>query len=207
MAITYPRSLPAGTAKRIRFKMNSMVGMSASPFTGSQQVYAHQGQFWSAEVELPPMQAATAEAWLGFLLSLNGREGTFLMGDPTRTATRGIGTGSPLVNGASQTGNTLITDGWTVSQTGILKAGDYIQLGTGSSSRLYKLRADANSDGSGNATLEIWPRLRSAPADNAALTVASAKGLWRLADNEQGWDLEEAGFYGISFNCVEAFDA
>ena len=206
MAISYPRNPPAGTPKRISFRLNSVVGASVSPFTGSQQIYAHQGQFWSAEVELPPMLAATAEAWLGFLLSLNGREGTFLMGDPTRASSRGIGTGTPLVKGASQTGNTLLTDGWTAGQTGILKAGDYIQLGSGTSTRLHKLREDADSDGSGNATLEIWPRLRSAPADNAAITVSSAKGHWRLADNEQGWSIEEAGVYGISFACVEAFE-
>lgn len=206
MAISYPLSLPAKSPARIRFKSNSIVGMSASPFSGSQQVYVHQGQFWGAEVELPPMLAEHAEAWVGFLLSLNGREGTFLMGDPTRTATRGIGTGTPLVNGASQTGNTLITDGWTASQTGILKSGDWVQLGTGSSSHLHKVVQDCNSDGSGNATLEIWPRLRAAPANNAALTVVSAKGLWRLDKNEQGWDIGEAQVYGISFSCVEAFE-
>lgn len=205
MAITYPLSLPAVAPRSIRFRSNSMVGASISPFTGSQQVYAHQGQFFSAEVDLPPMRAEYAEAWVGFLLALNGREGTFLMGDPTRTATQGVGTGTPLVKGASQTGNTLESDGWTISQTGILKAGDWIQLGSGSTSSLHKIVQDCNSDGSGNATLEIWPRLRSAPADNAAITVASTKGLWRLAENQQGWDIGEALVYGIRFSCVEAF--
>jgi hypothetical protein len=127
------------------------------------------------------------------------------MGDPVNIATRGIGTGTPLIKGASQTGNSVNTDGWTISQTGILKAGDWIQLGTASSSTLHKLRQDANSDGSGNATLEIWPGIRTAPADNAAITVASCKGLWRLADNTQGYDLDLAAIYGLSFSCVEAF--
>lgn len=207
MAISYPVSLPSGVPgpKRISFRMNSIVGASRSPFTGAQQVYAHAGQFWSAEVELPPMERADAEEWIAFLASLNGMEGTFLMGDPVNTTARGAATGTPLVKGASQTGNTLTTDGWTAGVTGILKAGDWIQLGTGSTSTLHKLQQAATSDGTGEAVLEIWPGLRTAPADNAVITVASCKGLWRLASNEQGYDIGEAQIYGIAFNCVEAF--
>lgn len=204
MALSYPLSLPSKGPARMVFRGGSVVGVSASPFSREQQVYAHQGDWWEVDVSLPPMERANAEAWIGFLLGLNGREGTFLLGDPVNTATRGVGTGSPLVKGASQTGKTLLTDGWTISQTGILKAGDWLQLGSGSSTRLHKIVQDADSDGSGNATLEIWPRLRESPADNAALTVASAKGLWRLAGNLREWSLERAGKYGLSFNAVEA---
>src|SRR4051812_41289591 len=39
----------------------------------------------------------------------------------------GAGGGPPLVNGASQTGGSLITDGWTPSLT-VLKAGDIFTL-------------------------------------------------------------------------------
>ncbi len=69
------------------------------------------------------------------------------MGDPVNTSPRGAATGTPLVKGASQTGNTLTTDGWTTGVTGILKAGDWIQLGTGSTSTLHKLQQAADSDG------------------------------------------------------------
>lgn len=206
MSISYPLSLPTvNVARRITFAMNSIVGMSASPFTGAQQVYAHAGQFWGAEVELPPMEQADAAEWIGFLLSLNGREGTFLMGDPVNTTPRGIAAGTPLVYGADQTGNSLETDGWTISTTGIMKAGDWIQLGSGSSSTLHQLRQDASSDGTGYAVLEIWPGIRTAPADNAAITVSAAKGLWRLAENRQSYDIDLAEIYGLRFSCVEAF--
>lgn len=188
----------------MQFRGGSVVGVSTSPFSREQQVYAHQGDWWEVDVSLPAMKRADAEPWVAFLLALNGREGTFLLGEPINTAPRGVGTGTPLVKGASQTGRTLLTDGWTISQTGILKAGDWFQLGTGSSSRLHKVVQDADSDGSGNATLEIWPRLRVSPADNAALTVSSPKGVFRLAGNMREWSLEQAAIYGLSFSCVEA---
>jgi len=205
MAITYPLSFPSALpAAGLAFGAKSSVGMSQSPFTAEQQVYAHQGEYWLADISLAPMIRERAEAWVGFLLALNGREGTFLFGDHVNPSPRGVGTGTPLVKGASQTGKTLLTDGWTAGQTGIMKVGDWLQLGSGASSRLHKVVQDADSDGSGNATLEIWPRLRSSPDDNAVITVESPKGLWRLASNTRYWDMGAAQLYGIQFNCLEA---
>ncbi|MDV2503077.1 MAG: hypothetical protein RX318_03910 [bacterium] len=205
MAISYPLSLPASPGVRaVALSARRVVAMTASPTTGQQQVQAHPGQWWSAQVALPPMVRADAEAWLSFLLKLDGRFGTFLLGDPAAPTPRGVATGTPLVNGASQAGNQLVTDGWTVSTTGILKAGDYIQLGTGTSTRLHKVLDDANSDGGGNATLTIWPNLRTSPADDDPITVSNAKGTFRLAQNEMPWEVDEALIYSVAFEAVEA---
>jgi hypothetical protein len=189
---------------RVRLVANDVVGVSQSPFTAVQQVYRYSGQFWEADITLPPMKRADAEYWISFLLKLNGPFGTFLMGDPNGVTPRGAATGTPLVNGAGQTGNELVTDGWTTSTTGILKAGDYIQLGTGATSRLYKVLDDVNSDGSGNATLTLWPDLRSAPADNAAITVSNTKTTFRLNSAQTSWDINEATIYGLTFGAREA---
>lgn len=205
MPISYPLSLPTTAGiMRVRLVANDVVGVSQSPFTAVQQVYRYSGQFWEADITLPPMKRADAEYWISFLLKLNGPFGTFLMGDPNGATARGVATGTPLVNGAGQTGNELVTDGWTTSTTGILKAGDYIQLGTGATSRLYKVLDDVNSDGSGNATLTVWPDLRSAPADNAAITVSNTKTTFRLNSAQTSWDINEATIYGLTFGAREA---
>ena len=159
-------------------------------------------EFWSEQCQIV-RKLTDAEQWITFLLKLNGMEGTFLFGDPNAKTPQGPATGTPLVNGASQTGNSLITDGWTVSVTGILKAGDYIQLGSGSTTRLYKVLNDADSDAGGNATFDIWPRLRVSPADNDLIITSAAKGLFALAGNIMEWDIEGAMKYGISFTAIE----
>lgn len=123
---------------------------------------------------------------------------------PTHTV--GVNTGTPLVNGASQNvtyassrttwTQSLITDGWTASQTGILKAGDVFtiagvnavnrksRVSTGQLQQ-FVVTADANSDGSGNATFTISPPIitsgaqqtvDAAPANNAAITVQTGTG-------------------------------
>jgi hypothetical protein len=204
MAITYPLSLPTQSAiAKIRLSANEIVGISQSPFTAAQQVYKYPGQFWEADVTLPPIKRADAEYWVAFLLKLNGPFGTFLLGDPLGATARGVATGTPLVNGGSQVGNELVTDGWTTSQTGILRAGDYIQIGSGATAQLYKILDDANSDGSGNATFTIWPSLRSSPSDNATIIVSSPKGVFRLT-TPASWDIDEASIYGLTFGAREA---
>ena len=204
MAYTFPISFPNLGVASMNIRAVSVVGASVSPFTGQQQVYKHQGQWWEAEISLPSMKRDEAEQVASFLIKLNGKYGTFLLGDKANIAPRGVGTGIPLVYGGSQTGDQLITDGWTVDTTGILKAGDWIQLGSASSSRLYKVLDDVNSDGSGIATLNIFPNLRSIPSDNSTIIVNSPKGQWRLSSNETNYSINEASIYGITFACIEA---
>lgn len=202
--MTYPLALPSNRQiSNCRINAVDIVGTSTSPFTGVQQVYAYTGQFWELDITLRPMSRDEAELWITFFMKLRGAYGTFLMGDPNGATARGVATGSPLVKGASQTGSTLLTDGWTSGVTNILRAGDYIQLGSAGTSRLYKVLDDVTSDGSGNATLNIWPNLRSSPSDNAAITVSNCKSVFRLS-TPNSWDIREAQIYGINFGARES---
>jgi hypothetical protein len=160
------------------------------------------GQNWQIDVSLPPMKRPEAEAWLGFLLSLNGMEGTFTLDIPTAKMPRGPAAGTPVADGTqSARARTLATKGWTASQTPVLRAGDFIQIGTGADTRLHKVLVDANSDDTGLASLEIFPGLRATGiADNAAIATANCKNLWRLASNETPWDIDIAQIYGLEFS-------
>lgn len=208
MAISYPLSLPAYSGiATVNLRTRNVVGVSESPFTMKQQIVTHVGQRWEAEVSMPPMKRDDAEEWVAFLVALRGRYGTFLMGDPNASAPRGaasISPGTPVVNGAGQTGNVLTIDGCTTSTTNYLKAGDYIQLGGGSSATLHKVLQAVNTNSSGQATLDIWPNIRTAPADNSTVVLTSTKGVFRLADNATEWSIDVATFYGISFAATES---
>jgi hypothetical protein len=207
MAISYPLATPTNkTIQQVSFFARNTVAMSMSPFTYAQQVYKWKGQRWEADITLPPMLRANAEEWISFLVSLKGSYGTFLLGDPSAVTPRGtasVSAGTPVINGASQTGDQLIIDGATTSQTGYLKAGDYIQLGSGVASRLHKVLQDVNTDGSGNATLTIFPDIRTSPSDNSTVVVTSAKGVFRLNENVVNWNVNEASIYGITFGAIE----
>ncbi len=202
MAISFPLSLPTSPGLD-SFALRAMgsVAMLRSPWSFATQVQEHQGQLWMLEASVAPCLREQAEPWVAFLESLKGPVGTFLIGDPLARVPRGVAGGTPLINGANQTGETLLTDGWTPSIAGILKAGDYIQIGQ----RLHKIKQDAASDGSGNATLEIYPRLRESPADNAAIVTNAPVGLFRLNNAEVPlFDADYERLYSITFSAVEA---
>lgn len=115
-----------------------------------------------------------------------------------------VDTLGPLVNGASQTGNVLNIDGCSPNVTGWFAPGDYIQLGSGSATQLYKVLTNVDTNNSGQASVDIWPNLRSSPADNSAVIFTNAKGKFRLKDNVTQWGINEISSYGITFDCVEA---
>lgn len=140
----------------------------------------------------------------GYLGEVAGME---IFGDQNiKRHTKGTATGTPLVNGASQNvtyasltsgssfwQSSLITDGWTASVTGILKAGDVFTIAgvyavnpiskeSTNALQQFTVISDVNSDGTGNATITVSPPIissgvhqtvNSAPADNAEITVVA----------------------------------
>lgn len=179
-----------------------------SPQDKSIQVNELPGARWAAFYELPPMEVAVAADWIAFMAQLDGMTGTFYGYDPARTSPRGSAGGTPKVNGASQTGKTLITDGWPASQSGILKNYDMFHFTTPTSWREMHMivGGDADSDGGGNSTLTIRPALREPPAEDADIIVASPSCVMALINDDSNvWDVNEAAHFGLRFQAVEVF--
>ena len=113
--------------------------------------------------------------------------------------TVGAYAGTPVVNGAAQTGGNLITNGWTASITGLLNVGDvftiagvyavnpqgtyvngvYTRQSTGTLQN-FAVTSIANSDSGGNSTIGIYPAITptgafqnvsASPANLAAIVV------------------------------------
>lgn len=208
MAINYPLALPNETSiKSVSIRARSTIAVTQSPFTNAQQVLRFPGTAWEIDVQLKAMKRADAEQWVAWFLKLDGQFGTFLMGDPNGKTARGSAStspGTPVVNGADQTGTTLSIDGCPASATGYLLAGDYIQLGSGSTSKLYKVLSNVNTNASGEADIDVYPQVKVAPSDNATVTVANCKGLFRLSSNDMNWNIETNLFYGLTFGGIEA---
>jgi len=205
MAISYPIAFPTVSGiMRITWRAIRADALTSSPFTFASQVIRHQGQRWEADIYMPPMDRASAEVMAAFLLQLDGRMGTFTLTPPEGASPQGVGGGTPVVNGASQTGAELVVDGLPISTTAWLKAGDYFSLGSGSTAHLHKVLADVDSDGSGNATLDIWPKLRASPANNATITITNPIGLFRMSTPNSSWDIDSAALYGFGFSVMEA---
>lgn len=193
MALSYPLSTPTSIGiAQIEFRAVNAVAYSQSPFTFQGQAHVYNGQAWQVDISLPPVRKDLAEDWVAFLLSLRGQYGTFLLGDPNYDGPRGTAT---TLSVTGSTGDTSVT----ATLNGSLKAGDWFSLGSGTSTRLYKVVQDIASTG----TMEIYPALR-ADASGATADVSTPKGCFRLASNETAWSINEMSAYGISFGAMEA---
>ncbi|MEH6478336.1 MAG: hypothetical protein V7727_21775 [Sneathiella sp.] len=207
MSFSFPLPLPTVTGvSALNNRPSVAEAISISPFTKSQEILDYQGQLLEYDVSVPAMERDAAEEWKTFFLMLDGSSGTFLMRPDDVYDPRGVATGVPVVAGADQKGKSLITSGWTVSTTNILRKGDCISLGTGESTRLHKVLTDTDSDVSGNATLDIWPQLRSSPTDLAVIDVSILKGVFNLTSGIPAISLGVGGIYkSFSFSCREFF--
>lgn len=198
--VTIPNSIGMGA---ITITMREVVGSTDSPFTFESQDFKWPGERWVFNIQMPPIvDRDIASDWIAFGLKLKGSYGRFLLGDPSRKNPAGVATGTPLVNGNGQTGQTLQTKGWTHSVTNIMKRGDYIQIGTGLAARLYMVVDPANSDSSGNAILVVCPDLKT-HADNDPITVHNAQGLFKMSDPNFSWSAKPNEDYTIQFEAVE----
>ena len=118
---------------------------------------------------------------------------TWQMSQNVYTHTVGAFAGTPLVNGAGQSGTSLVTDGWTAT-TSVINEGDILTLAGSnhvnpsnymSTGELQQQRVTGpvTADASGNKTIGISPGLTTsgarqtvdaAPANNAVISVVGA---------------------------------
>ena len=200
--LTFPHT-EISAPSRVSWRLVPRTQVFSSPLNGGEQTSEQPGARWEADITWAALTKAEVRRLRAFVVQLRGRAGRFYLFDFSHTTPAGVGTGTPLVNGASQTGNSLITDGWTPSTTGILKAGDYFTLSSG---ELKMLTADADSDAGGNATLSFEPPIRVSPANNGAITLTRPPAVMRLVDDGQDlFAVEGSLVMDYTLRAVEAF--
>lgn len=128
---------------------------------------------WALEYTWPTLRRADIATLVAFLEQQRDEYDTFTLVLPRISSARGALGGTPLVNNASgyAVGSTSIAlDGASNNITGWVLTGDFVKFA--GHAKVYRATADANSNGSGQVTLAIWPPLYAAVADNEAATLA-----------------------------------
>ena len=196
--------LPDLCAASVVMTLQRVVGITASPFTLEEQAFRWPGEAWSVDFRLPPYKSRSdAAQWQAFGLKLKGTYGRFLMGDPAAKMPQGSVSGPAQVNGSNQTGNILAVTGLTPSTVGILKKGDYFQVGSGISSKLHFIVDDVTSDASGNASLTFEPALRYSPPDGSDVVFENPVGVFRMIENSFSWSTDPGKIYRMGFSAQE----
>lgn len=188
-SVTLVDSASSLLAKSVEFKAFDVVGKVSSTFTGQSQRQVWPGNDgWLLTLTMPPLDSDDADIWECFLLEMRGMSCAAQFADPRRPVNKGTMLGAPLTDNSIATGNaagtTLLgTKGWTASSAGVLKKGDYLQVGF----YYYRCLDDVNADGSGKATIAVWPSLRELPADGDGINVTTPMGIFALAANDRSF--------------------
>jgi hypothetical protein len=171
---------------------------NVSEWTGRRQTIASGRGWWECQLSLPPIVGTSGvNAWRSFIAKSRGKANDFQV--PVDPTAQSSATATPLVNGASQTGRTLNTDGWPTSTT-VLVAGQFVTI----NNQLLQLTENVTSNGSGVATLTFEPPIRTAPSDNAAIEFKNPYCLMYMVE-EPTLSVENGYVYSLSLNLRESF--
>ena len=204
MAISYPLTLPAFRARNFTLGITPVVAVSASPFTGQQQVYEWPGVTWRASFDVIAKGRAEWSVLNTFIASLRGRLGTVLIYPYQGVRPRGTTLTSGVTvatGGAAAQARSLNLSGMGSGRT--LLAGDFLQLGTGSTARLHQVVENATADGSGNATVTVEPPLRTSYSSGSAVTLIKPCTLMRSVSNDGASTVDMGGLLTASFSFSE----
>jgi len=135
------------------------------------------GRMWSETYQPIKAGSVDGENFISWLRWAWNTQTVFTVDHPMTPGSglspNGTGSAGVTVSGAGQTGSSLVTAGWPNSTSNVARAGDLIKAaGLG-----YTLEVtdDANSNGSGVATLSVSPPMWSSPTSGGAVTTTNVK--------------------------------
>ncbi len=201
--MTFPIDFPDIPIAKARFGLIFNQGIFPGEFSRKVSIHYHAGgktDRWQGTITTPILDQEKANALRAFVSSLQGRLGTFMLCDPDHknpqayspgdflvdtTLTRAdsdlhtADTGPSLtlgfVKGSGQGGHSLLTDGWPAN-VNVFNQGDRLQIGN----QYFVLTEEASSDGTGTATLEFEPAIRSGFPDNEPIIFLAPRMVVRL---------------------------
>lgn len=178
--ILLPSSLAIGSPFAIeqrRYELDE-----TSDATGDSSVRLQAPPRWALSIVSPEhVSLDAADVWTSLLLQLDGRINTLAAWDVARPVPRGTARGSLALSAPAAAGVTSISISGAEPANGTLRAGDWLQVGTGlGSSQLIKLVAPATLAG-GAGTIVFKAPLRRAYAAGTPVTWDRPLGYFVLA--------------------------
>ena len=206
MIVNTALDMPYARFASIQIRETNRAAISESAFTGSVQIQKFEAEYWSGTFQFPKLERINGEIVSAFLSKLRGPEGTFLIPDTSNPLPRGTAAtvvSSPVLDGSGQIGATISVRNAPVSETGWLLEGDTIQIGTDNSAHFHKVLDQVDSDGSGLASINIWPTIRQPNVDGDPIITTDPKCLFFLTETTRERLLTPPFRYDIPFECRE----
>ena len=179
------------TPNHVAMFLRDNTGLSESPLVAAQQTVDRGGLKWVCSYAYTALRGDDRAEMMGLLASLRGRANRLRVAVYDNPK-RGAYGGTPIVDGAGQTGSSINVRGCSISITNWIRRGDYFSIVVNGEPELKVCTADASSGIGGLIQIFFEPRLRFSPADASAIYVEDGvlsrpKGIFMVDTNELGW--------------------
>jgi hypothetical protein len=154
------------------------------------------GSRHAIDVTMPVMTYSAAQDWS----DINDETATVTM----QIVQPGLDAGAPgatLVNGASQSGTTLVIDGFTPHY--VLRKNQWISVSTGGRLYAYRVKTEVVADAAGAASVVLTTMLRVSPADNDTVEISAPRIEGFATVSDGAWATDTAGHVALSFTIEE----
>lgn len=109
--------------------------------------------------------------------------------------------GTPLIATGGAFGQSIQVKG--LGNGRVVPEGKFLSIITGGQRFLYQTTSQVTADGSGNATLAIFPMLRRQPAVNDVVELSVPKMEGYISGNEVQWNITKSKRIGFAFSIQE----
>lgn len=158
---------------------------------------------WKVNLTFDMQDESAAGVYQALLMQLDGSRNQLSLYNLGRPTPRGTFVGSAGTNsittGVAGANTITLTNASYASAT--LKAGDYIGVGSGTTTQVVMVTADATANGSGVITPTIYPALRNTVTGGTA-TLQYPRALFRV-QGSVGWDYSTVVVDGMSLDLLE----
>ena len=192
-------NFPAITPTTQTFELVTNTKQFQSPLSNAIQTVSRKGSYWKTSMIFNNLSGAERAELQAFIAKLDGQTHRMRISDygAVRFGTA-IPPQTPKVQGAGQTGSTLVADGATASQSTYFAAGDYISF----NNELHIVTADVDSSASGVLNIPIAPPIRKSPSDNASVEYSAPYGVFMMTNNPM-WRTQAPYFSSITIEAIE----
>lgn len=166
---------------------------------GPQTRVLRMGDRWAGEfTTYPALYDGEGRVYLSRLV--RGMTDTVLIG-VIEPGMRAQDYGTPLISTAGAFGQSIQVKG--LGSGRVVPEGKFLSIVTGGQRFLYQTTSQVTADGSGNATLAIFPMLRRQPAVNDVVELSAPKMEGYVQGNEVQWNITKSKRVGFVFSIQE----
>lgn len=183
MSITFPEDPPPEPGfSQAQLRIRNAVQQHTNKFNLDQRKNILGYGKWSGTLSVNDIDSTQSRKWKAWISSLNGKRGTFKVGDPAYDSAQGDVSNTGSVRRVTDS-RKIVIEGYS-GDTTIFKVGDQIEI---NDELKIIVQDDVTTNSQGKSPVKILPPLGDTNVAGNTVTHDNPKGLFRLDSNNVMW--------------------